>query len=95
MHVPQPECVWGDVSLCAQFYGRGLFGMAPVAWVGGPYQGALGAVRRAALSLPCLFAAALDQPLRSISRGGPGLPARLTHCVKCNAPSLQLTFWAL
>ena len=69
---------------------RSSMGAACLAWPpwhgwGGPYQGALGAARRAALSLPCLFAAALDQPLRSISRGGPGLPARLPHCVNRTA----------
>mmetsp|Transcript_17223 Transcript_17223/g.51526 ORF Transcript_17223/g.51526 Transcript_17223/m.51526 type:complete len:367 (-) Transcript_17223:59-1159(-) len=52
-----------------RFYGRGLFGTPPLAWVGGPYLGPLGALKRAASSLPCLFSAALDQPLRRITGG--------------------------
>lgn len=59
-----------------RFYGRGLFGLPPVTWVGGPYPGVRGAVRRTLGMLPCLVGAALDQPIRNISRGRWGVTTR-------------------
>ena len=81
------------MPLAAQFYGRGLFGMAPVAWVGGPYPGVLGAVRRAAWGLPCLLSAALDQPLRSLSVGAfPRTPSHSIECRCCRFRGLHFLF---
>ncbi len=53
----------------AQFYARGLFGVPPLTWAGGPYPGWIGAARRAAFAVPALLSAGLDQPLRTLSAG--------------------------
>lgn len=59
-----------------RFYGRGLFGTPPVTWMGGPYHGMFGAVRRAALAPFALLSAALDQPVRNLSGGRLGAMTR-------------------
>lgn len=83
-----------------QFYGRGLFGTPPVTWIGGPYHGVFGAVRRAAFAPFALLSAALDQPVRNLSGGEGSWFVRVLaleliargHCKDVGCPLLRLHF---